>query len=87
MTIHPGDDAFFEQPGATLTGAVQREFKVPMVDATGLDQNYDYAIQWNEPDANHPNPDGLRQALHNQLGLDLIPTNMPVEMLVVDRIK
>jgi len=87
MIDKPGDLAFFEQPVATLTHVVQKEFNVPIVDATGLDQDYDYAIQWPEPDAQHPNLDGLKQALHDQLGLDLIPTNLPVEMLVVDRTK
>ena len=83
----PGDYAFFEQPVGTLTSVVQRHFNVPIVDATGLDQDYDYALHWDESDPQHPNLDGLKEALHDQLGLDLIPTNMPVEMLVVDRIK
>jgi uncharacterized protein (TIGR03435 family) len=29
----------------------------------------------------------LRMALFDQLGLDLVPTNMPVEMLVVEKVK
>jgi hypothetical protein len=31
--------------------------------------------------------DGLKQAPLDQLGLELVPTNMPIEMLVVERVK
>ena len=33
----------------------------------------------------HPNPEGLKQAVFDQLGLEIIPTNMPIEMLVVEK--
>jgi len=29
----------------------------------------------------------MLQALHNKLGLDLVETNMPIEMLVVEKMK
>jgi uncharacterized protein (TIGR03435 family) len=32
-----------------------------------------------------PQNDSLKQALLGQLGLELVPTNMPIEMLVVDK--
>jgi uncharacterized protein (TIGR03435 family) len=32
-------------------------------------------------------PAGLKQALLDQLGLELVPTNMPIEMLVVEKAK
>jgi uncharacterized protein (TIGR03435 family) len=36
-------------------------------------------------DSQHPNFDGLKQVLSEQLGLELVPTNMRIEMLVVEK--
>jgi hypothetical protein len=33
------------------------------------------------------NPDGLKQAVLDQLGLDLVPSREPTEMLVVEKAK
>jgi uncharacterized protein (TIGR03435 family) len=42
-------------------------------------------LKLNTPDADHPDPQNLKQALLDQLGLELVPTNMPIEMLVVEK--
>ena len=85
MTDEPGNSAFFEQPVSTLIGILEHNFQIPVVDQTGLTEAYDYALKWNEADRKHPNLDGLKQALRDQLGLELVPTNMPIEMLVVQK--
>ena len=87
MTDEPGNSAFFEQPVSTLIGVLEHNFQLPIVDQTGLTEAYDYALKWNEADPKHPNLDGLKQALQDQLGLELVLTNMPIEMLVVERAK
>jgi uncharacterized protein (TIGR03435 family) len=33
------------------------------------------------------NPDGLKQAVLDQLGLELVPSQEPIEFLVVERAK
>ncbi len=60
-----------------------------LVDQSGLAGLYDINLTWNpkEADWQQPTYDGLRQALIDQLGLELVPTNMPVEMLVVEKVK
>ncbi|MGO8763896.1 MAG: TIGR03435 family protein [Limisphaerales bacterium] len=62
---------------------------IPIVDQTGLTGRFDFRLKWNE--SNSQQTQGLsaplKQALINQLGLELVPTTMPVEMLVVEKAK
>jgi uncharacterized protein (TIGR03435 family) len=81
----PGNYSFHEQPVTTLTSVLEARFQTPVVDQTGLTNDYDFALQWDEPDPKQPNLESLKQALHDQLGLELVPTHMPIEMLVVDK--
>jgi uncharacterized protein (TIGR03435 family) len=59
----------------------------PVIDQTGLTQNFNIDLMWNEKDMQDPDHDALKQALLDQLGLVLVPTNMPVEMLIVEKVK
>jgi uncharacterized protein (TIGR03435 family) len=68
---------------STLSGFLESRFKVPVVDQTGLTNQYDIDLNWDETDYQHPNVDALKQAVSEQLGLEFVPTNMPMEMLVV----
>ena len=61
-------------------------FQIPVMDRTGLTGNFDVAATWDEPVGGH-NPDALKEALINQLGLELVPGREPVEMLVVEKVK
>jgi uncharacterized protein (TIGR03435 family) len=81
-----GNLKFFQQPVSTLVWELEQRFQLPIVDQTGLTESYDYLIDWNDPDPARPNLDTTKAALGDQLGLELIPTNMPIEMLVVDRV-
>jgi hypothetical protein len=56
---------------------------LPVVDLTGLTNQYECKFDW--PRVN-PGKQVVLQALHDQLGLDLIATNMPIEMLVVEKV-
>jgi uncharacterized protein (TIGR03435 family) len=87
MADDPGNISCFEQPASTLVGILEHEFQIPIVDQTGLTETYDYALKWNEPDRKQPNLDGLKQALLAQLGLELVPSRDPIEMLVVEKVK
>ena len=77
------DSAHF--PG--ITRFLEEYFEMPVIDQTGLTQNYHIDLKWNERWGQDPNHDALKQALLDQLGLELVPANMPVEMLVVERAK
>jgi uncharacterized protein (TIGR03435 family) len=77
------DSAHF--PG--ITRFLEGYFEMPVIDQTGLTQNYHIDLKWNERWGQDPNHDALKQVLLDQLGLELVPSNMPVEMLVVERVK
>jgi len=83
--------SYHEQPVDTLTSYFESGLQVPIVDETGLTGDYDFSLSWIQSPDKHdlelPGLDELNPILLNQLGLELIPTNMPIEMLVVEKVK
>jgi uncharacterized protein (TIGR03435 family) len=69
-----------------LAAFLERYFKMPVIDQTDVTQHFSTDLRWKET-RGHPNHEGLEQVLLNQLGLELVPTNMPIEMLVVEKAK
>jgi uncharacterized protein (TIGR03435 family) len=68
----------------SLQGMVSRD--VPVIDQTGLTNQYQFSFAW--PPGNISSDDrkqATSDALRDQLGLELVPTNMPIEMLVVEK--
>jgi len=63
-----------------LADDLEKYLQIPVIDRTGLDGRYDVDVKWSGG-----NPDHLKQAVLDQLGLELVPTNMPIEMLVVEK--
>jgi len=59
-------------------------FKMPVVDQTGITQHFSMDLRWKEAKYRN-NPEGLKLALLDTLGLELVPTNMPVAMLVMEK--
>jgi bla regulator protein BlaR1 len=69
----------------------------PVVDQTGLGGNYDFTLQWT-PEPTAPSPPGadtqsdaqgpsFLEALREQLGLKLKPTEAPLDVLVIDHVE
>ncbi|MEI9866135.1 MAG: TIGR03435 family protein [Limisphaerales bacterium] len=80
----------YNMGGATLSGLawfLEKRFQIPVFDETGRTNRFDINLKWDENDVFHPNLTNLQRALLDQLGLELVPTNMPVEMLVVEKVK
>jgi RNA polymerase sigma factor (sigma-70 family) len=61
----------------------------PVIDQTGLTNTYDIELTWDSPgrDWNNPTRPVLDRILLDQLGLELVPTNMPLEVLVIAKAK
>jgi uncharacterized protein (TIGR03435 family) len=89
LSGHTGK-GYYDMGGATLTGLawfLEQRFQVPVINETGLTNRFDISLKWDETDVFHPNLAKLQQALVDQLGLELVPTNMPIEMLVIEQVK
>jgi uncharacterized protein (TIGR03435 family) len=84
---------FTNCPLSFLAGQdVEGYFEKPCLDRTDPKVRYDFAFQWEEPAglAGEARHSALRPVIEqqiNQLGLELVPTNMPIEMLVVEKAK
>lgn len=73
------------QPLATVAAVLEQIFNVPVEDQTGLDDQYNFELTWNETGEQDPNHDNLKRALLNQLGLALVPGRESTEMLVMEQ--
>ena len=67
-----------------FANGLESRFGKPVVNQTGLNERYDIHLQWKSLPGKSDN-ERFQQALHDQLGLELVPTNMPSEMLVVEK--
>jgi uncharacterized protein (TIGR03435 family) len=59
-------------------------FNMPVIDETGLKDSYDIDLHWDGSLKGENELKAIRNALSEQLGLELDATNMPVEMLIVE---
>jgi len=62
----------------------------PVVDRTGLDGNWDFALQWTTEAVEAPaadDPPSIFTAIQEQLGLKLTPVKGPVRQLIVERLE
>lgn len=79
----------FNTPVSFLIETFESEFNLPVVNQTGLTNRYDYSITW--PVRRTADQEAwlkiYRQVIREQLGLELVATNVPLEMLVVDKAK
>ncbi|MGD0744346.1 MAG: TIGR03435 family protein [Verrucomicrobiota bacterium] len=68
-----------------LVGPLENYLGTPVVDQTGITDKFDIDLKFNELNSQHPILQNVRQALLDQLGLELVATNTPIEMLVVEK--
>jgi len=57
----------------------------PVIDRTGLTGSYAVDLNW-QPAAGQSEADALRQALLDQLGLELAPDQQSINMLIVEKV-
>jgi uncharacterized protein (TIGR03435 family) len=83
-----GEISFQDQQGLqTLAGALANDFRMPVLDETGLTNHYYYDLKWNPFGGQQQNQLNLKQALIDQLGLEVVQSRAPIEFLVVEKVK
>lgn len=84
VTTEQGKFEAFDQPIVALRWFLEERFNLPVIDQTGLTDRYDFVLTWNELHLKEPSPQGLKEALPKQLGIELMPAREKVEMLVLE---
>jgi uncharacterized protein (TIGR03435 family) len=82
--IGDGEFSCQNQPMSAVAGTLEGYFGIPVVDETGMNGRFDFDLHWAEREPQR-NLDGLKQVLLDQLGLELVGSREPVEMLVVEK--
>ena len=84
-TIENGQHHFKcdNQPLSIVAGNFERLLRMPIIDDTGLTQHFNIDLTWDDRGGQN----ALKQALLEQLGLELVPSKEPVEMLVIGKVK
>jgi uncharacterized protein (TIGR03435 family) len=71
-------------PLSRINEYLQSASPIPIIDRTGITNRCSIDITWME-NPRDPEHTALQKVLREQLGLVLVPTNMPVKMLVVEK--
>jgi uncharacterized protein (TIGR03435 family) len=69
-----------------LAYELEGHLQIPVFDQTGLTNRIALNLRWNKLPGEMVE-DTTRRVVLDQLGLELVPTNMPIEMLVVEKAK
>lgn len=80
----PGEFSCVNQPISCLVWSLENVLNQPVIDETGLTEQYDIDLSWDKSAPGTPLADSLQQALLEELGLELTAAKQPVEMLVVE---
>ncbi len=75
-----------DEPLSRMGDLLESASKIPIIDETDMTNHYSIDLEWKE-DGRDPQHKALQKVLLDQLGLEFVPTNMPVEMLVVEPAK
>lgn len=84
-----GEVKWVNSPLTNLKFLLAKETGRPVVDQTGLTGKYDFTLEYTpaaEPATGEGGRPSIFTALEDQLGLKLLPSKQPVDVLVVDRI-
>jgi uncharacterized protein (TIGR03435 family) len=81
-----------DNPVSVLADSLEYRFRMPVIDQTGLTGNFAMVFDWHwhgdwTGKDRQANLDSLKKTLLDQLGLELVSSREPVEMLVVEKVK
>jgi uncharacterized protein (TIGR03435 family) len=71
---------------SNLSHSLEMYLRVPVIDETGLTGTYDASLTWDATEQDY-NSEGMKEAILNQLGLELVPDHQIIEVLEVEKVK
>ncbi len=71
---------------ANVTHSLEMYLRTPVIDETGLTGRFDASLRWDATEQDY-DPEGMKEAILNQLGFELIPDHQVIEVLVVEKVK
>jgi uncharacterized protein (TIGR03435 family) len=74
-------------PYLGLTRFLEQSFGIPVIDKTGLTQHFNIDLRWKPQGTPTEDLKAVKQAMLDQLGLELVPGSDQVEMLVMEKTK
>jgi uncharacterized protein (TIGR03435 family) len=90
----------FDYPNNSISALAEEleyQFRIPVIDQTSLVGLYNMVLDWHWQggrwqgargvENREVNLNSIKKALLDQFGLELVPTNMPIKMLVVEKVK
>ena len=83
---NPGQFSCVNQPLSCLISTLEDQLNIPIVDDTGLTGRFDIDLSWATGFQGQP-PESLKQALLEDLGLELTAAKQPIDLLVVQHSK
>jgi uncharacterized protein (TIGR03435 family) len=89
MSSGMGEIKIENQPIAALAAYLQGNFRIPITDHTQVRGRHNLTLKWawNGKLSETEERSRIRQALLDQLGLELVPAREQIEMLVVEKVK
>ena len=91
MVVTGSRDVTMAATAGWLTELGPANLKRPVIDETGLNERFDFALIWGfvPPNSSQPEFEGMtfERAVKEQLGLYLKPTTAPVSFFVVDHVE
>ena len=72
---------------AGIASFLEDRLGAPVIDETGLTNRYDASLKWQQASWAKPNLEGMKQAITEQLGLELVADKCPIERIVIDRVR
>ena len=88
--VSPSQLIFTNQPISLLRDYLEVwAYRKPVLDQTSLTGRYDFVLDWPKPQAYvaEKGQAVLKENLLNELGLELVPSREPVEMLIVEKVR